>query len=100
MDEQQHYLVKITAHVAEHVTNIDNIGEGKMSEEQSVLVGKISAAAVIAAMASGLSEEADAVEKIIAGLTRDVVEERLQAHRSSNVTVFTPKVKRGENQPK
>lgn len=93
MDEQQHYLVKITSHVAEKVAEIDGTAQDKMSEEQSALVGKIAAGAVIAAMATGLSDEDNAVELIIEKLTRDAVEEKLIAHRSNNVTVLTPKVR-------
>jgi hypothetical protein len=44
-------------------------------------------------MATGLSDEADAVEKIIEKLTRDAVEEKLIAHRSDKVVVLQPKVR-------
>lgn len=91
MNEQRHYLVKITSHVAEKVVQIDGTDQDKMSEEHA-LVGKIAAGAVIAAMATGLSDEDNAVELIIEKLTRDAVEEKLIAYRSDNVSVLTPKV--------
>ncbi|HCK32709.1 MAG: hypothetical protein CMH32_02645 [Micavibrio sp.] len=91
---EQHYLKTILSHVAKHVANIDGVEEEDLTQQQYSLISTIASTALLVSLNDGTAEQDNAVELILEKLTRDAVEEKLIAHRSDNVSVLPPKVRK------